>query len=292
MIGVQWRGWDGSLWDLQRGPAVLTNAGVAGLRMLAGDVFTRVSSTVDGQKVTGWRAKARDIFLPIDVSADSELAWAVLQEQLDRTFRPDREGTLIVTGPLGGVREVNARLEPDGGDALDNDPSADWGLETGYTLVADDPWYLGPEVVKVFENANTAPRDFYAGPGRMGPPFYLAPAVFTGADTLSNPGDVDVWPFWEIVGPVDSYRIDLGGRVIASDTPVPAGSILTIDTRPTEKIARLTDSNGTSSNATPTLELVQFARIPDGAEVPVNVTISGEGRARVRFRPRYFRAWG
>lgn len=292
MIGVHWRGWDGALWDLRRGPyAYLTDAGLAGLRNPAIDVFTRTSAVLDGQVVTGWKVKPRDVFLPIDVwHPAGEVEWYGIQTALDRTFRPDRPGTLTITDPLGNIHEISLRLGGDAGDDLASDPTTDAGLTTGYALVADDPWYLGPVVEHVFKDAAGPRRGFFPTPGNPG--FYLAPGTFTGADTISNPGDVDAWPVWTLEGPLDEFRIEVGGRVLSSRLQIPAGATLTIDTRPQRKIASLREADGTATNVTPELELAQFARIPDGADVPVNVAIAGTGTALARFRPRYFRAWG
>lgn len=292
MIEVKWEGADGRVWDLTRGPNVnLTQAGVAGLGMLAAETFVRTSATLDGQVVTGWKAKPRDIFLPIDVfSVRSELEWFSLQTALNRSFRPDRPGTLHVTDPLGNVRHIAARRVADGDQALEVDPTVDMALETGFTLVADDPWYLGPLVEHEFTDAAGARRGFYPGPGETG--FYLAPATFTGAATVRNPGDVDAWPIWVLQGPVSEFRIEVGGRVIAGRFDIPSGATLRIDTRPQRKSAMLTSAAGLVTNVSPQLGQVQFARIPDGEAVPVSVVIAGTGRALVQLHPRYFMAWG
>lgn len=299
MIGAQWTGWDGSEWDLRNGPHLfLTDAGVTGLLHLESDVFTRTSSVIDGQVVTGWTAKAREVVLPIDISSDvSAEDWFSRQMAFNRTIRPDRYGTLTVTDPIGNQRRIKLRADGSAGGALGIDPTIDMGLTTVYNMVADDPWYHGPTVIQPFLDASDVARSFYDGPGpdHAGPPFYLGTGQATGATTITNVGDYDQWPIWRFRGPINSILINVLGQRIVSSTPIPDGVRFEIDTRQGEKVAWLydqDDDNAARTNVTDYLTTADFARIPDGANVPATVLINGTGTAEVEFEPRYFRALG
>lgn len=298
MIDVLWTGWDQSAWSLRNPPmdrnVWLTDAGVEGLLEPDLEVFTRTSALLDGQTVTGWKAKPREILLPIDISSPtSGTDWYALQLAFNKTMRVDRPGMLTVTDPYGLQRTIQARWDGKKGPALSVDPTHDMGLYRVYGLVGDGSWWLGPEVYIEFLDASNAPRDFYAGPGRKGPPFYLGTGLTTGGVTIDNPGDVDVWPIWEFTGPFEGFEITLDGSRIVSTTSVDVGYRLSVDTRPGQKAAWLDRGPGTPRvNVTDTLDQAKFARISDGDSVPATVILDGTGKAGVRFQPRYFNAVG
>lgn len=297
MIGVQWTGWDGSEWDLRNGPGIyLTDAGVSGLLELEAEIFTRTSSLIDGQEVTGWKANPREIVLPIDISSEvSAEDWYSRQTAFNRTLRPDRNGTLTITDPIGAQRTIQAHLDGSVGGSLPVDPTLDMGLTTVVNLIADDPWYKGPAVVQPFLDASNVPRQFYGGEAvkKAGPPFYLGTGIVTGDTTIENVGDYDFWPIWILHGPFDGLFIDVTGQQIISARTVDADQRLEIDTRQGEKVAWLYDeTDGTRINATDYLTTADFARVVDGAQVPVTIRLTGTGTAAVAFQPRYFRAVG
>lgn len=289
MIGVKWEGPDGSLWDLRDGSrgVQLATGSLLGLRNPSAEIFTRQSSFVDGQAVTGWKLKPRDLELPLDVHGDTEEQWFVRDRALQSAFRIDRPGRLIVTDPLGGTRYITARLDPDD-PGLPEDPAASFATSFTISLVADDPWYYGTTLEHTFANADPA-RTFY-GPTGYGPPFYLAPTTFTGADVLYNPGDAPAWGKITIPGPIDSFSFRIGGREISGfddGYTVPEGRTLTIDTNPQNSAALLDDG----TNITRRLGSTQFAPIPDGSAVPVEVIVFGDTVATLSLTPRYMRGW-
>lgn len=290
MIGVQWEGADGSFWDLRDGSkgVQIGQGGLLGLRHPPVKVFTRESSFVDGQTLTGYKLAPRPIDLPLDVHGNSEAEWFTRERSISRAFRVDRPGRLIITDPLGGRRSILARLDDTDDDALADDPAAMAASVITVPLVADDPWYVGDPIPHVFRNANPD-RSFYPA-GGYGPPFYLRPSTFTGADTLYNPGDAPAWGVLTIPGPCDGFVVDIGGRRISGFVDgwtLPAGRTLTLDTDPRRSSARLDDG----TNVTRRLTSTQFAAVPDGSSVPINVIVYGDALATLTLTPRYLRAW-
>lgn len=291
MIGVKWEGPDGSLWDLRDGSSgvQMAQGAVMGLRHAPAEVFTRKSSFVDGQEVTGWKLKPRQLELPLDVQGASEAEWFVRDRAISRAFRVDRPGRLTITDPLGGRRTITARLDEDGGDDGErDDPATMMASRLIIPLIADDPWYYGQEISKTFQYANPD-RGFY-GPTGYGPPFYLAPATFTGADTISNPGDAEAWGLITLPGPAEGFSIRIGNRLIegfVDGWTLPEGRTLTIDTDPRRSIARL----DTGENVTRKLTSTQFAAVPDGSTVPIEVIVYGDTLLTLTLTPRFLRAW-
>lgn len=290
MIGVKWEGPDGSVWDLRDGSSgvQLSQGGVLGLRHAPSEAFTRQSSFVDGQQVTGWKLKPRPLELPLDVHGYSEADWFVRDRAISRAFRVDRPGRLTVVDPLGGRRTITARLDDNDDDAMENDPAAMLASTMVIPLIADDPWYYGQPLVHRFEYANPD-RGFY-GPTGYGPPFYLSPATFTGDDTLVNPGDAPAWGMLELPGPAEGFVVRIGNRIISGFVDgysLPEGRTLTIDTDPRRSTARLDDG----TNVTRKLTSTQFAAVPDGSSVPIQVIVYGPTEMTLTLVPRYLRAW-
>lgn len=290
MIGVKWEGPDGSLWDLRDGSrgVQLSQGGVLGLRHAPSRVFTRTSSLIDGQEITGWKLEPRPLELPLDVHGLSEEEWFVRDRAISRAFRVDRPGKLTITDPYGGSRSILARLDSDDDDAMDEDPSSVFGSVLTVPLIADDPWYYGPPVEHVFEDANPD-RNFYPASG-YGPPFYLASATFTGSDTLNNPGEAPAWGVLELTGPAENFTVRIADRIISGFVDgftLAAGRTLTIDTDPRRSVARLDDG----TNVTRMLTSTQFAAVADGSSVPVDTIVYGAGTMKLTITPRYLRAW-
>lgn len=290
MIGVKWEGPDGSLWDLRDGSSgvQISQGGVLGLRHAPSEVFTRQSSFVDGQQITGWKLKPRPLELALDIHGLSEQEWFVRDRALSRAFRADRPGRLTITDPFGGRRTIAARLDDSDDDGLDDDPTSVFASTITMPLIADDPWYYGQPLRHAFEDASPD-RNFYPASG-FGPPFYLTPATFTGSDTLDNPGDAPAWGVLELTGPATGFRTSIGGRVISGFVDgytLPAGRTITIDTDPRRSVARLDDG----SNVTRYLTSTQFAAVPDGSSVPVETIVYGSGTMELTLTPRYLRAW-
>lgn len=290
MIRVQWEGPDGSVWDLRDGSngVQLGQGGLLGLRHPPVKVYTTDSSFVDGQRLTGHKLAPRPIELPLDIHAHTESDWFVRDRGILRTFRVDRPGKLTVVDPLGGRRTITARLDDTDDDGLDIDPSVDMASTVTVSLIADDPWYYGQPIEHVFRNANPD-RSFYPVSG-YGPPFYLAASTFSGADTLNNPGDAPAWGTLTIPGPCEGFSLNLGGRMLegfVGDYSIPEGRILTIDMDPRSSSAKLDDG----TNVTRYLTQTQFAAVPDGSSIPVNVVVSGPTLATLTLTPRYLRAW-
>lgn len=290
MIGVKWEGPDGSLWDLRDGSSgvQISQGGVLGLRHPPSQTFTRESSFVDGQQVTGWRLRPRALELPLDVHGLTEEDWFVRDRAISRAFRVDRPGKLTIVDPLGGRRSISARLDDTDDDAIEDDPASTYASTIVMPLIADDPWYYGQSLEHVFRYSNPD-RGFYP-PSGYGPPFYLAPATFTGADTVYNPGDAPAWGTLTLPGPAEGFLVDLGGRVISGFVDgftLGENDVMTIDTDPRRSSAKLADG----TNVTRYLTSTQFAAVPDGSSVPISVIVYGATEMRLTLVPRYLRAW-
>jgi hypothetical protein len=298
MIGIRWTGADESRWDLRRGNVRLTDGGIQGLGMLAYQGYTQDTAQRDGQYATGWKGLPRDILLPVKIghSQMSEQDFLDVEAAWYQTMRPDEEGTLTVTAANGDARTIQARFVDDGGVSLTRDPTRDRTVVVPFRLVADDPWWLGTPFKDTFGTDQVGtPRNFFGGgpvnESGKGPLFVLGKSTSNSQRSLTNHGQVAVWPVYTVIGPA-AFRFEVAGGVIERTVPVPQGYKLVIDTSPLRQTVRLYAPDGTYVNAIKTMSRLEFRSIPKGGTVEAKLEISGAGSVEVTGIPRYFKAWG
>ena len=284
----RWTGWNDAVFDLTPGgggTVWLNTDGVVGLGVMEADQFVRKTPALSGQRLTGVRETARDVFWPLVIDG-SDGSWRELQEAFRRTLRPEKEGVWRVTADDGTYRELTCRYVPTP-DTYRVDPSFVGVEDAVVELVADDPWWYGPEVSESFQPVGDVLPFFAVTADRV---FNLMSSSTVATATVSNPGDVDAWPKYTITGPVSEFSATIAGGVVSSVTEVVAGATLVIDTDPTVQRAVLTVS-GVDSNVTRDLVEVDWRPVPAGDSVSLDVTLIGTGSLLVSVSPRYYRAW-
>lgn len=284
MIGHRWTGWDGSVFDLRRTPGSsiwLTAEGVEGMGMPASDDFTREAEVLDGQEFLGWRAKPRSVFWPIAIDAGDN--WQKVQAGFWRSLTPGRVGVWRVTAPDGSWRELRCRFS-EADEVYETDPSVDGFEERGVSLIADDPWWRGDSVTHTFRPQAPVPFFSTAGPGVL----ELMSAFSLDRAQITNTGDVDAWPVWEIEGPTSGFSVGVGSATVAGSLVIPAGRSVFIDSDPISQVIQW--DNGTLVPYAQ-LDTVGFAPVPSGARVSLAVHTDGtDGAVTVTLSPRYLRA--
>jgi hypothetical protein len=154
----------------------------------------------------------------------------------------------------------------------------------GVSLIADDPWWYGPDVARSFAAA-AAPVPFFATSSGV---LNLMSSFTTSSASIPNPGDAPAWPKWTVSGPLTGFSLGVGSAVVAATMTVGAGESLTIDTAPTAQLARRSDGSLVPLSA---FSSIGYAQVPPGSEVPLSVTLVGGGTVSVVVSPRYYRAW-
>lgn len=291
MIGIVYIGTDGSSWDLYRGPVQLTDKGIEGLGAPPIQFYTQETGELDGQFLTGWRAKARPVFLPLLLGvALSPEEWLEQDRAWSAANAIGEFGVLVVTAPDGAIRRLPIRFVDDGNQVYPVDPSIDALSLMGYRYVADEPWWQGENVGQSY--GNTTPVPFFGGigGGGFGPPFFITSSNATGAATFNNPGEIDAWPVIIVKGPATSFSVTIDGGTVAGAIALLAGDVLTIDTAPTAQSAELV-SGGVSSSVMPQLTAVSFRRIPAGGTAPMALALAGSGSIEIRIVPKFKKAW-
>ncbi len=300
MTAMTWTSWEGYQFSLLGdGGVLLTNSGVRGLNMPQVDQFTSESASVAGAAYRGYRAKPRSIFWPTFIYSDaSSDAWLGLDRAWWRSMRPDREGTWSVT-VAGATRTIACRWVDDGDHAFANDPlMAGWSLYA-IRMVANDPFWKGAPIERVF--TSTTPQTFFSTTGVLN--------ISSGSDvstaSISNTGDVDAWPVYTLYGgpvsPMTTASVGIGSSQIVVPFPVAAGHALVIDTDPKVQTAMdatwFIDSNGnrvvtlTGTELTGSLGAADFMPVPPADPQSLNLTTTGVGAVGVSLTPRFWRPW-
>lgn len=295
-VQLTYQGADGSIWDLTNGNVFVDQRGIEGLGNPEWNRQTLESAGSDGQRRTGQRsrAKARAGYLPCTLSAPTPADWYPLSASWWNAWDTDVTGRLTVTMPDGSFRTLDICLQDDDSYAPTTDPSINGVEVIGVNFVADQPFWLGQEQIAYFDvQSTTTTTDFFNG--GAAPPFNLASSSTVvnpdGASLgLTNPGDVDAWPVYTLLGPVSDFSATINGHTVAGTFTCPAGASVVIDSDPARQTAFL--YQGTiGQNISPSLTSVDFAPIPKGGAATITASVTGTGSMTVSFYPRYKRAW-
>jgi hypothetical protein len=282
-IEIQWTGTDGSEWDLRRGPVRTTSAGIKGLSMP--DVQDQVKTTAlrDGQRLSGWRLKPREVWLPLRFKDDAERDVEGLQRQFWRSMAIGDLGTLTVTDGAGSARSIGLRFQDDGGLSYKIDPYILTDA-IGVSMIADQPWWEGPAQTFDYSLGDVVPVDFF-GAGAGAPDFYIMARSGSSAQSITNLGDQPAWPTVTLVGDFLSFRLGVGGHYVGGPIVVGGSDTLLVETDPLRQLVFLN-----ADKVTRQLTEIDFAPIPKGASVPLSLDVTGTGRVTVSIKPRYARA--
>ena len=279
---------DGTEFDIKRGPIRLSSAGLMGLSMPPFQDFTRETPARDGQTRTGYRTRSRTVFLPLLMPMGLEVdEWLASENAFWKIMNPDATCRLTVSSSADVVRFLDLRFVSDGDLAFNLDPTDVTGYAFGLEMVADSPFWLGPQVLAEFAPVEDVLPFFATTTDRV---FNLMSSSTVASATVANPGDVDAWPTYTITGPVSEFSATISGGVVSSVTDVIDGAVLVIDTDPTVQIAILT-VDGVDTNVTRDLVGVDWRPVPAGGSVSLDVSLIGTGSLLVTFSPRFYRAW-
>ena len=286
MTSFEWAGVDASVWDFADGPVAL-RPGLMGLMDPESEFFGRSTPALDGRRITGHRHSERRVFWPLVIAAASGLDWLTIRRAFFASLSYSVDGTFTVTADDGQVRTLRLHLGEQDDRGYDIDPALIPFERLDVEMVADDPWWKGPQVVAEFAPVGDVLPFFAVTTDRV---FNLMSSNTVDSATVANPGDVDAWPKYTITGPASEFSATISGGIVSSTTEVIAGAVLVIDTDPTVQRAVLTVA-GVDSTVTRDLVGVNWRPVPSGGSVSLDVSLIGTGSLVVSFMPRFFRAW-
>lgn len=283
-VDMQWTGTDGTVWPLtDPGSGVRLLAGTRGLTTPPRSRFTSTSAGVPGARNRGGRTGEREVFWPVSLHhGGGTLAWLEYDAAFWASLNPRGTGVWRVAGPDGSVRELTCRPAGDSDKAWSDSPGGRYWTHYGIYLIAEDPFWYGPEVRSPLWTSG-APVDFIPAAG--GPPYHPGSATTIDTASLTNPGDEDAWPTWTVTGPVDSIAVAVDGHTVGYG-PLVEGQVLIIDTDPRVQRALLDGTDVTGN-----LTSFDFAPVRAGETAQLDITMTGGGTLQAAFSPRYDRAW-
>lgn len=282
-LAMRWIGWDDTVWDLTSGISGLAMMpGVRGMHMPPTKHYKDNNPTVHGARWRGYIIDEREVFWPIQIFSDyGSQEWLNHDKRFWRTMTPHKPGTWQVIQPNGTVRSLRLRYNDDGKFTFDLDPASTGWANYGLLLNAEQPFWTEPDISRTFRP--TGSSAFYSPGGAV--INITAGSSISGASVF-NPGDMEAYPVWEIVGPVSEATVGVDGHLITVPFAVPDGQTLVIDTHP-EKLTAVMGGVDKIAN----LASADFAPIPTGEVSTLSLTTAGGGYVNLRFTPLFFRAW-
>ncbi|MER5883084.1 phage tail domain-containing protein [Streptomyces sp. NPDC001941] len=283
-----------TLFNGREWPAVLMLPGATGLDMPPWALFSDDSPNLDGSIYRSARVAAREIMIPVYLHGIDRPTVNQLKRKFFQALNPKRGYCLLrFTEGSGVTRQLTVYYKGgmEGSEGTD-DSGFSWA-KYGLSFTAMDPWF--------YQDRVTTRWDFGAGDPFLSEtqpfmPLRLSAGVMGGPGqslTISNPGDIEAWPVWELHGPVKAFSLTSpAGDTVKASPPaggsdlVPAGRVLTIDTRPGRKTVK--DDQG--SNYWSKLDTdPRFWPIEPGTSSAAISVVTGAGRSAVilSFRPRY-----
>lgn len=290
LASMTWTGANGVGFELlSLDSGVRAAPGIRGLTLPQWQSWDSTSPAIAGQSHRGSRALPRECLLAVWVLSDAgSLAWIEHDRAFASTLDPDRPGVWEVTHPDGQRRRLSCRVTEDGVGALDRDPSVPGWVGYQLGMVADQPFWEGDPVQRQW--INTVPVNFFGGtPGGFGPPFVIGTGSTISGATITNRGEVETYPIWQIDGPWTTVTVGTAGRTATLTANVLAGQSRFIDTRPDR--LTVTDQDGADRIAELSATSDLLSPIPPGAEVPLSLSMTGTGAVTATITPLYRRAW-
>ncbi|MFF1686084.1 phage tail protein [Streptomyces sp. NPDC058254] len=210
--------------------------------------------------------------------------WRNLARAFTRTLR-EGPGVLEVARPDGSVRRIRVYYQEGWDGRGQRATGINWDSAV-VTLWCEDPYWV--DAVPVSVHRETGARTDFLVPYPS-----ISSGQVLGATTVTNAGDVDVWPVWTITGPASSItftRGDTGESFTLAPAAVghgalAAGETVTVSTDPPQ--VRFQDgANWIGALNWPAAALWS---LPPG-ETPVTFQLAGAGPGSavdLTFYPRY-----
>lgn len=181
-----------------------------------------------GARLRHVQAQARTVVWPLLVKGSDHLAfttnWRALARAFTRTLH-DGPGHLEVVRPDGTGRRIAVHYS-DGWDGRGETASGITWDSAVLTLWCEDPYWEDMQPVTVHRETGVQ-SDFLV------PYPTVSSSQVLGQTTISNPGDVSVWPTWRITGPASSItftRRDTGDYFTLNMAATPHGLLLADET--------------------------------------------------------------
>jgi hypothetical protein len=282
----KWVGWDGSVWSLHDGTqgVALEDRGLVGLGDPPMTKFYSEARAVPGARIRGVRAGVRPVRWPVIAIADSRVAadYQAIQDAFFNSIHPVKAGTwTVTTGHV--VRSLRLTGRYDGDAGFLHDPLLFRWSQHDVTLEATQPYWEGAQVTAgPFSTGD--PVDFIDEGGA--PDFHVSASSTFSTAKVTNPGDVEAYPVWEVRGPLENVSVTVDGKTISVPFAVPDGERLCINTDPRDLSVRMGGADYRRQ-----LGFQQYAPVPAKSTSSLTIAAAGAGSVSLKLTPLYFRAF-
>src|SRR5690606_11171214 len=193
-----------------------------------------------GSRVRHVQPQARTIVWPLLVKGVDHMAftrnWRAVGQAFTRTLRPGPDGrpvspgVLEVARPDGTARRIRV-VYYEGWDGRGQTATGITWDSAVLTLLCEDPYWEDVQAQTVHRESGTQVDYLVPYPS-------VSSSQVLGATTVTNPGDVDVWPVWTVTGPAsaitftrddteESFTLDM---TATAHGPLLEGETVTIST--------------------------------------------------------------
>lgn len=276
-------------------PSVIMQPGATGLDMPPFMLSSDESPNLDGGIFRAVRASSREIMIPVYLHGIDRQTVNAMKRKFFSQLNPKRGHCLIrfVEGS-GRTRQLTAYYKGGMEGAEGEDQAGFTWAKYGLTFTALDPWFYQDR--DQTKNWNFGVGDPFLSQTLPFFPMSIAEGIMGSSEgemAVSNPGDIEAWPVWQLQGAIKSFSlVSPTGQTIKASAPtdgsdlVPAGRTLTIDTRPGKKTVK--DNTGLNYWSKLDTNPVFWPIEPGDTTARVTI-VTGAGKAAVilTFSPRY-----
>ena len=289
-----WYGTDGTVWNLSdpdKGVFIVQEE-IEGMHLPLVDDLNRESPSVDGASFHGYRIKPRDVVWSVYIYTDEDSeAFYDLDRRFWDSMRMGQYGTWRVTRPDGQFRELRMRQTPIQ-YGFERDPGRFGWVKYPIRFLADaEPLWKVPLILPgSLTTFDSEPGlDFFGGAAGKGPQFEISPTRSEMTREHYNDGDEDVYPVYEIKGPMDFVDFSINGREYHVECDLLAGEWIKIDTHP----RRFSITDDTGANRTKSISdwIFDSFKAKETTIIQAFPQGLGGGSFMIDASPLYHRAW-
>jgi len=277
-----------SLW-----PGILMLPGATGLDAPPFELHADDSPNLDGGIFRDARAVAREVMIPVFLYGIDRQTIKQMKSRLRSSLNPKKGFCVLKFVEGDGIPRYLRCYYKSGMEGSETQDEAGFTWKKyGLQFTAYEPYFYSDDV-QVSQWAFGAVEPFLDPTQALYPLRINSGHLADDEVSITNPGDVEAWPRWELEGPIKAFEfVGPGGESFGIDPAgdgsdiVLANRTLIVDSRPGYKTVR--DDQGT--NYWPLLNpQPELWPIPDGESTcSVNITPGSPGaRVRLTFQPRY-----
>ncbi|WP_086846729.1 phage distal tail protein [Amycolatopsis kentuckyensis] len=238
-----------------------------------------------GERLREVRHGIKEFTVKLTLAASDEGSLRTAQRALVKAMNPVRgPGTLRVTSPLGDVREILCYYSDGLGMDEKEGVSGPSMQQADVTFRAFEPYWRDASDISISYTVGVTPTFFPFFPLR------LTSSQIAVDATVSNNGDVETWPVWQINGPGNSItlrNITTGELLTLTGVTLTAGQFITVDTRPGYGTVKMNDGTSIFSALTATSSLWSLAEGSNAVRLEMTGATAGASALQLNYRQKY-----